>query len=99
MDKDRNLLFGILAVQLKGVSPTQMVEAAAAWATDPNAPLSRYLVERGLLQERDRDLLDRLVDEAIRAHGGDASEALQSLGGEEQIRKSFCGMGSTELVR
>jgi len=35
MDRDRNLLFGVLAVQLKKVTPSQIMDAAGAWATDP----------------------------------------------------------------
>ncbi len=97
MEKDRNLLFGILAVQLKGVSPAQLVETAAAWSTDPKVPLAQRLVEKGLLRERDRDLLERMVNEAVVANGGDPSVALQSFGGEEQIRRSFAGMGLSEL--
>ncbi len=72
-----------------------MVEAAAAWATDQDVSLGFKLVEKGVLQEKDRVLLNSLVDEAIQAHGGDAAETIKSFGGEEQLRKSLCG--STEL--
>ncbi len=89
MDKDRNLLFGVLAVQFKGVSPTQLVQAAAAWITDPSTPLAHRLVEQGVLSNADREFLEHLVDEAVKAHGGDAVETLASLGGMEQVRKSF----------
>lgn len=39
MHRDENLLFGVFAVQLKLVSPSQLMEAAAAWATDPSKDL------------------------------------------------------------
>lgn len=70
MDKDRNLLFGVLVVQFKGVSPAQLVESAATWSTDPLTPLAQRLVEQGVLSDGDREFLDRLVDEAVKAHGG-----------------------------
>jgi len=89
MERDRNLLFGILAVQLKGLSPAQMAATAAAWLADPSVPLAQRLVEQHLLTERDRVLLERLADEAIRAHGGDTAETLLSFGGEEQVRRMF----------
>jgi hypothetical protein len=100
MDRDRNLLFGILAVQLKGVPSAQMVEAAAAWATDPSIPLSQRLVDSGLLKPEDREALERLVEEAVQAHGGDAQETLRSFGGEEQVRRTlYDEMSPEELDR
>ena len=91
MERDRNLLFGIFAVQIKGVAPKQIVEAGAAWATDTSKPLSARLVELGALSDADVALIDQLVNAAIAAHSGDASSALISLGGEEQVDKTFYG--------
>ena len=58
-NRDRNLLFGILAVQLRGVQPAQLVEAAAAWAVDPSRSLAERMVDKGLIGEADRELRDR----------------------------------------
>ena len=91
MERDRNLLFGILSVQIKGVTPRQIVEAGAAWAVDPSVPLSQRLVQAGAISQDDVTFLEKLVDAAINAHQGDASQALASLGGEEQVDKTFHG--------
>ncbi|MCC6486755.1 MAG: hypothetical protein IT364_04580, partial [Candidatus Hydrogenedentes bacterium] len=58
MDKDRNLLFGVVAVQLRKVSPAQLVEIAGAWAMDPSTDISHRLTEAGILSESDRKRLD-----------------------------------------
>jgi hypothetical protein len=55
---DRNLLFGVLAVQLKQITPSQLVEAAALWATDPDHSLGERLIQAGALSLVDRDLID-----------------------------------------
>ena len=89
MDRDRNLLFSVFAVQLKGVSPAFVMEAAAAWSTDPSISVGTRLVEKGLITEQDRALLERLVNEAIQAHGGNVAATLDSLGGEEQLRATL----------
>lgn len=91
MERDRNLLFGIFAVQIKGVSPNQIVEAGAAWAVDPTHSLSARLVQHGALTPSDAQLINQLVDAAIAANHGDASQALESLGGEAQVERTFHG--------
>ena len=87
--RDRNLLFGVLAVQLRGVSPAQLVEVSAAWAADPSVSVPRRLVDKGALTEDDRALLERLVDDAIRVHGGHSEAVLELFGGEEHVEKTF----------
>ena len=91
MDRDRNLLFGVLAVQLKKITPGQLVEAAGAWATDPSKDLAQRLVEAGMLSGKDRDLLSSFVEDAVKAHGGDTGKTLAAFGGEEQVHQSFRG--------
>lgn len=91
MNRDQNLLFGIFAVQLKKISPTQLVDEAGAWATDPAKDLPERLVASGALTEKDRNFIDRLVAEAIEAYHGDAHATLASVGGEEQVNQTFRG--------
>ena len=91
MDNDRNLLFGVLAVQLRKVSPTQLMDVAAAWATDPSRDLPGRLLDAGLLTNEDRELLHGFVEQAIAAHGGDSAAAIESFGGDEQVHQSFRG--------
>ena len=46
---DRNLLFGVLALQADLIDSTQFVEACATWAVRKTVPLGELLVERGWL--------------------------------------------------
>jgi len=91
MDRDRNLLFGVFAVQLKKVTPSQLMEAAGAWAVDPAQDLGERLVISRALSEADHRLLQNLVGEAIRAHSGDATAAMEAFGGVAQVNQSFHG--------
>lgn len=90
-NRDRNLLFGILAVQLRGVQPAQLVEAAAAWAVDPSRSLAERMVDKGLIGEADRELLERLVEDAVRAHGGSVALVVETFGGQEYLSKTCFG--------
>ncbi|HOD51213.1 MAG TPA: WD40 repeat domain-containing serine/threonine-protein kinase [Candidatus Hydrogenedentes bacterium] len=91
MQRDRNFLFGIFAVQLGKVTQAQLMDVAGAWATDPSRSVADRLVQGGALSEQLRELIDRLVDEAIRAHEGDTAATLQTFGGTEQVNESFGG--------
>ena len=89
MERDRNLLFGVFAVQLGKISPSQLVDVAASWATDPSRDLGERLIEIGMLSSHDEMLISNLVNQVILDHQGDASAALESFGGEAQVRVSF----------
>ena len=79
MDKDRNLLFGVIAVQFRKVTPAQLVETAGAWAIDPSKELPQRLVDAGILSEPERKHLEVYVDEVVMAHGEDSRAALDSI--------------------
>ena len=91
MNRDRDLLFGILAVQLQRVTREQSAAAGALWVADPSRSLGDYLVESHALSEADRHVVDNALENTIEASGGDASKALESVGGEKQIHESFMG--------
>jgi WD40 repeat protein/serine/threonine protein kinase len=89
--EDRNLLFGVLAMQFRGVSPIQLAQCASAWSADRSRNLADILVESGFLTPTDREFLNRLVDEAIEAHAGDVVATLADFGGAECIDRTFQG--------
>ncbi|MCC6486282.1 MAG: protein kinase [Candidatus Hydrogenedentes bacterium] len=87
--RDRNLLFAVLAVQLFHISPTRLVEVATAWALDPSRELADRLVEAGLLSEEGRALIGALVERTVEAHLGNVVAALETFGGEDQLQRTF----------
>jgi serine/threonine-protein kinase len=76
---DRNLLFGILAVQTDLVSKDALVRAMSAWVLDKTRPLGDLLVEQGALSAEHHALLEALVRAHLQAHGGDPQCSLASL--------------------
>ncbi|HOZ49873.1 MAG TPA: protein kinase [Candidatus Hydrogenedentes bacterium] len=89
MDRDRNLLLGVFAVQLRQVTPSQLAAAAVDWASDRERDLGRRLVDSGALTPQAAELLVAFVDQTVAMYGGDASAALEAFGGERQVTKSF----------
>src|SRR5438132_13893953 len=76
---DRNLLFGILVVQLDFVSKDALVAAMGAWLLDKARPLGDLLRERGDLSAERWQLLSALVEEHLRQHGDDPRQSLAAL--------------------
>ncbi len=91
MDRDRNLLFGIYAVQLERITPEQLVHAAGEWAADPSRDLAEHLVGSETLCDHDRDFIDWVLQRAIEHYGGDASAVLDHLGREETLHEVYMG--------
>lgn len=87
MDRERMELFAVLAGLLEKVTPSQLMDAEATWARDALQGFDEYLSARGLLSEHDRRIIHRLVDELLRACGGDPVEAMRALGGDPVARR------------
>ncbi|MEQ9379769.1 MAG: serine/threonine-protein kinase [Pirellulales bacterium] len=79
MTHDRNMLFGILALQMDFIDRDQLVAAMNAWVLDKKKPLAEVLQEQQALADDERQLLDALVDKHLAKHGGDAEKSLRSL--------------------
>jgi serine/threonine-protein kinase len=75
-DYDRNLLLGILALQLDFVTPTALIAAMHDWAADKRRSIGEILRSRGDLTLDGAQLLDALVREHVQAHGGDSQSSL-----------------------
>jgi serine/threonine protein kinase len=76
VETDRNLLFGVLALQLDLIDREGFVNACGAWATRKEMPLPEVLVSLGLLTADDRREVERLMERRLRKHGGDVRASL-----------------------
>jgi WD40 repeat protein/tRNA A-37 threonylcarbamoyl transferase component Bud32 len=76
---DRNLLFGILAVQMDFINRDALITAMNAWVLDKAKPLGEILVEQGGLTAKAREKLDEVVELHLEIHGGDAQKSLAAV--------------------
>jgi hypothetical protein len=86
MDTDRNLLFGVLALQADLLDAPRFVEACTLWANQKHTPLADLLVERGWLTAEAKAHRDFLLECKLRKHGGDAHASLAAVAGPEVRR-------------
>jgi tetratricopeptide (TPR) repeat protein/tRNA A-37 threonylcarbamoyl transferase component Bud32 len=76
---DRDLLFGILAVQMNFVSRDQLMTAIHARVLDKHLPLGELLLKSGALTPERHALLDALTTEHLLGHGGDTRRSLAAI--------------------
>jgi serine/threonine protein kinase/formylglycine-generating enzyme required for sulfatase activity len=76
---DRNLLFGILALQMEFISRDALIAAMHAWMLDKAKPLGRILRDQGQLAEADHALLEAMVRRHLEKHGHDPQQSLAAL--------------------
>src|SRR5438445_573893 len=68
-NQDRNLLLGVLAVQMGFVARDELINAMAEWAVDRSRGLGEILAERKALAAKQYDLLVELVDARLAPSG------------------------------
>jgi WD40 repeat protein/tRNA A-37 threonylcarbamoyl transferase component Bud32 len=94
---DRSLLFGLLALQNGLIDHVQLVAAFQSWTRDKVRPLAEHLVARGDLDAEQRSLLEALVAQHLKKHGGDVEESLAAVPAGESIRDSLAGLGDPDI--
>src|SRR4051794_25922866 len=88
-DVDRNLLFGILAVQMDFITRDALIAAMNAWVLDKQKPLAQVLVEQGALSATRRILLDGLIAEHLAQHDNDPAKSLIAISTVGSVRKDL----------
>ena len=96
VSSDRNLLFGIVALQMDLITRDTLIAAMNAWVLDKERTLGELLEEQGALAAGDRALLEPLVNRHIEQHGGDAAQSLASLSSVEWIRHGLAAHGPAD---
>src|SRR5438874_2879814 len=97
MSADRNLLFGILAVQMEFVSGDQLIAAMNAWVLNKSKRLGDILREQGVLSSGRVQLLEALVAEHVEQHDGDAERSLAGLPFADSICRHLLSITDADL--
>ncbi|HEV3025884.1 MAG TPA: protein kinase, partial [Pirellulales bacterium] len=88
-DCDRNLLLGILALQNNFIDRHTLVGAFDRWTADKARSLGGILCELGKLDAEQNQLLDALVSQHLKQHGGDAEKSLAAVSSLGSVRKEL----------
>ena len=105
---DRNLLFGLIAMQSDLIEMRQFVDACTLWGSRKDSSLADVLVEQGWLIAEDRQHVEYLLKRRMQKASGDVKKslagmpdnvkvALESLGNED-IKSSLNGVDPSERI-
>jgi serine/threonine-protein kinase len=93
---DRNLLFGILALQMDFISREALIAAMHAWVLDKARPLAQILQEQGSLSSADRAALEALVERHLCRHADDPERSLAAVA-SPALREDLLAVADPDL--
>jgi hypothetical protein len=96
-DADRNLLFGLLALQNGLIDQAQLVAAFQAWTRDKARPLADHLAALGYLDADDRAAVEAMAALHLKRHGGDAERSLAAIPAGRSTREGLAGLADPDL--
>jgi eukaryotic-like serine/threonine-protein kinase len=98
MSAERDLLFGLLALQNGLIGQGALVAAFQAWTRDKARPLADHLVVGGELDADDRSAVEALVARHLKKHGGSTAKSLAALPAGRSLQRSLAGLDDPELA-
>src|SRR5262249_33845490 len=97
MNADRNLLFGILAIQMDFIGQQDLIDAMHAWVMAKDKPLGRILLDKGRLSAERLQLLDALVAEHLKSHHDDPQQSLAALSPIASIKRQLSKLADGDV--
>src|SRR5947207_3114759 len=94
---DRNLLFGILALQMDFIGRDALIRSMHAWVLEKGKPLGRILVEQGALAADSCALLDALVEKHLAQHGNDVERSLAVVHPDQHLNAELHRIADPDL--
>jgi hypothetical protein len=97
MNTDRNLLFGVLALQADLIDAPQFIEACLLWTTRKNEHLGDLLLERGWIEPADKAHVEYLLERKLKKHGGSAHASLAAI--PDDLKRSLTALEDDDIQR
>jgi serine/threonine-protein kinase len=94
---DRNLLFGLLALQNGLIDQVQLLAAFQAWTLDRSRCLPDHLAACGDLDDEDRVAIEALAARHIKKHGGELEQSLAAINAGRSTRESLARLADPDV--
>jgi serine/threonine-protein kinase len=96
-ESNRNLLVGILGLQLGLIKESQLVAALKEWVQDKSRPLEAVLEEQGALTRDQIEFVKGLAEQHLRIHGDRAFVSGVAVSSITTLRLRLAEIGQREL--
>jgi PAS domain S-box-containing protein len=97
MDTDRNLLFGVLALQADLIDTQQFIDACLLWTARKDVSIADLLIERGWMIPADKDHVEYLLGRKLQKHGGDPRASLAAI--PDDVKRSLAAVDDCDIQR
>jgi serine/threonine-protein kinase len=94
---ERDLLFGLLALQNGLINQVQLVAAFQAWTLDKARTLADHLAARGDLDADQRAAVEVMAALHLKKHGGDVERSLAVIAAGASTRESLAAIGDADI--
>ena len=94
---DRNLLFGVLAVQMNFVSRDDLVAGIQSWVSDKTRPLGEILQAQGKLTAEQAAALEIVIVQHLKAHDNDVERGLRALTGASTVASAITPIDDADV--
>jgi WD40 repeat protein/serine/threonine protein kinase len=94
---DRNLLIGVLALQMDFIGRGQLIAAMNAWVLDKQTSLGHVLLRIKALREDEHELLEALVDKHLAKHADDPEKSLAAVSSIGSLRDELSQIADSEV--
>jgi len=98
VDPSRDLLFGMLTLQIGMIDQGQLVAAFQAWTRAGDRPLAEHLAARGDLDAEQRAGVEAMVDLHLKKHAGDAQRSLAAIPAGRFTRETLARVADADIV-
>lgn len=88
-DRDRNLLIGILALQMDFITRDQLIDAMRSCLMRRGKDLASQLLEQRLIDEAKRQFLNGMAEKYLDLHSQDVERSLASLSSISSVQKAM----------
>ena len=95
-ETDRNLMFGLIAMQSDLIEMSQFVDACTLWGSRKESSIADILVEQGWLLPDDREHVDYLLKRRVQKAGGDVKKSLAGM--SDDVKVALESIGNGEII-
>ena len=97
-EPSRDLLCGLLALQVGMIEQGQLVAAFQAWIRDKSRPMADHLASHGDLDSDQLAALEALVGLHLKKHGGDPEKSLAAMPAGRSTRERLKALTDADLT-
>lgn len=94
---DRNLLVGVLALQMDLVTQDQLILALQAWMLNKSCAIEQLLVDKGFIRGDSKDFLSSIAESHLRLHADKVQNSLAALSSLGSVRKKLAELEDSDI--